>query len=466
MSNAVKTLVSIAVAIAIPFAAPSIAAAIGASTGITAAVTAAGMSATVASTLGTAAVGAALGATKAAIFGEDIGRGALMGGISGGAAGYATAPTAAADAVSAAGPPASSAMLGQAPSLGSEFNQYLAPQTTVDAFGQVVPYSPPLGANYMTAGYEAAAGLNTATAPAAVGTGAIAATGFTPQTTVDEFGRIVPSAGLDTSTAPTAAVGTGTGATTVAGTGATTGTGTITGTITGTGAETAATSAAGETLAKSTGAGTLTYAEALAKVPATIAAKFTDPATLADMVLRAGGSIAGSVIAGDGLSSEEKTLLTAQTNELRELQKTNKELFDQKIQQAQNLIGESKYFDPEYFGLQRARRAQLAGAKAKAGLRGLKDNRRASEERRIDLATSRDVGTGFDQGYLSGVEGRVKTQQAGLSAMPGYLTGSGGEYKNIYEQYGAARKRASEESKGIGDLFGSLTGIQKSKSLG
>jgi len=462
MSNAVKTLVGIAVAIAIPFAAPSIAAAIGASTGITAAVTAAGMSATVASTLGTAAVGAALGATKAAIFGEDVGRGALMGGIGGGVAGYATAPTAAAEAASAGtamGPPTSSVMFNQAPPLGSEFNQYLAPQTTVDALGQVVPYSPPLGENYMTSGYKTAAGLNTATAPATVGTGATAATGSTPQTTVDEFGQIVPSAGLNTATAPV----------------------------------TAPTSAAGETFANSTGAGTSartgaesmgpptaaqplgtdfdkyrvpTFADALAKVPGEIAAKFTDPKTLADMVLRAGGSIAGSVIAGDGLSSEEKTLLDAQTNELRELQKTNKELFDQKLQQAQNLIGESKYFDPEYFGLQRARRAQLAGAKRKAGLRGLKDNRRASEERRIDLETSREVGTGFDQGYFEGAGGRAKTMQAGLSAMPGYLTGYGSEYKNIYDQYGAARKRASEESKGMGDLFGSLTGIQKSKSLG
>lgn len=429
MSNAVKTLVGIAVAIAIPFAAPSIAAAIGASTGITAAVTAAGMSATVASTLGTAAVGAALGATKAAIFGEDIGRGALMGGIGGGVAGYATAPTG-----TAMGPPTSSAMLGQSPPLGSEFNPYLAPQTTVDAFEQVVPYSSPYGIS---------AGLNTATAPA---TAAVSPFDANYMTSGYES-----AAGLNTAAAPAAAASTGT----------------IAGTIAGTGTETAATSAAGETLAKSTGAGTLTFADALAKVPATIAAKFTDPATLADMVLRAGGSIAGSVIAGDGLSSEEKTLLTAQTNELRELQKTNKELFDQKLQQAQNLIGESKYFDPEYFGLQRARRAQLVGAKAKvAGLRGLEGNRRASEERRIDLATSRDVGTGFDQGYLTGAEGRAKTMQAGLSAMPGYLTGSGGEYKNIYDQYGAARKRASEESKGIGDLFGSLTGIQKAKSTG
>ena len=50
--------------------------------------------------------------------------------------------------------------------------------------------------------------------------------------------------------------------------------------------------------------------------------------------------------------------------------------------------------------------------------------------------------------------------------MPGYLTGYGGEYKNIYDQYGVGKKRASEESKGMGDLFGSLTGIQKAKSTG
>ena len=432
MSNAVKTLVSIAVAIAIPFAAPAIASAIGLSTGITAAVTAAGMSATVASTLGTAAVGAALGATKAAIFGEDIGRGALMGGISGGVAGYATAPA------GGVGSEAASAAYsgGGGTTFPGEVNPYVAPAAVS-----------PFDANYMTAGYEAAAGLNTATAPAAVAGAETAATSAAGETL----------AGLNTSTAPVTTAG--------AGTGATTGTGTVAGTITGAGAGTAATSAAGETLAKSTGAGTLTFADALKAVPGEIAAKFTDPKTLADMTLRAVGSLTGSVIAGDGLSSEEKTLLNAQTQELRELQKTNKELFDQKLQQAQNLIGESKYFDPEYFGLQRARRAQLAGAQAKrAGLRGLEGNRRASEERRLDLATSRDVGSSFDQGYLSGVEGRIKTQQAGLTAMPGYLTGYGGEYKNIYDQYGTARKRASEESKGIGDLFGSLTGIQKAKS--
>ena len=183
------------------------------------------------------------------------------------------------------------------------------------------------------------------------------------------------------------------------------------------------------------------------------------------MTLRAAGAVAGSVFAGDGLSEQEKKLLEAQTTELRELQQTNKALFDQKLQAAQNLIGESKYFDPEYFGLQRARKAQLAGAKAKrAGLRGLEGSRRASEERRFDLATSRDTGTAFDQGYGTGVAGRLQTQQAGLSAMPGMQTGYGSDYKNIYDQYTAADRRSKERAEGIGDLFGSITGTSKARA--
>jgi len=165
------------------------------------------------------------------------------------------------------------------------------------------------------------------------------------------------------------------------------------------------------------------------------------------------------------MSDQEKQLLQAQTDELRALQVSNKALFDQKLQAAQDLIGESKYFDPEYFGLQRARKAQLAGAKAKrAGLRGLEGSRRASEERRFDLATGRDTGTAFDQGFGTGAEGRLRTMQAGLTAMPGTQTGYGSDYKNIYDQYAAADRRSTERAKGIGDLFGSFVGTSKARA--
>jgi len=115
--------------------------------------------------------------------------------------------------------------------------------------------------------------------------------------------------------------------------------------------------------------------------------------------------------------------------------------------------------------LQRARKAQVAGAKAKrAGLRGLEGSRRASEERRFDLATGRDAGTAYDQGYGAGVAGRTQTLQAGLTAMPSYQTGYGSEYQNIASQYAAADRRSRERAQGIGDLFGSFVGTSKAKA--
>ena len=231
--------------------------------------------------------------------------------------------------------------------------------------------------------------------------------------------------------------------------------------------------ATGGSVAAGTGTGATstakptTFTEALAKVPGEIAAKFTDPKALADLTLRAAGQLAGSIIAGDGLSDEERALLAAQTDELRTLQQTNAGLFAQRLEQAQNLMGESKYFDPEYFGLQRARRAQTAAAKAKrAGLRGLEGAGRAAEARRFDLATARDVGTSFDQGYLTGVGGRLQTMQAGMQMMPTGFPSSMGDYTNLRGAYTAANQRARETQSDIGNLFGSLTGSQRSQGRG
>jgi hypothetical protein len=210
-----------------------------------------------------------------------------------------------------------------------------------------------------------------------------------------------------------------------------------------------------------------TFSEALKQVPGEIAKKFSDPAALADLTLRAAGMLAGSLAAGDGLSNEERALLDAQTQELRTLQQTNAGLFAQRLEQAQNLMGESKYFDPEYFGLQRARRTQLAGAKAKrAGLRGLEGASRAAEARRFDLATARDVGSSFDQGYLTGVQGRLGTMQAGMNAMPTSFPSSMGDYTNLRGAYTAADQRARQTQGDIGNLFGSLTGGQRSQGRG
>jgi hypothetical protein len=289
----------------------------------------------------------------------------------------------------------------------------------------------PVSSSYTNVGAQQAAGLDTATATAFdpvsssyTNVGAQEAAGFNaPPVTTDPFVATNASAYTDPVAQQTAGLDTG-----------------------------------------SMGPPPTTFADALKAVPGEIAAKFSDPKALADMTLRAAGALTGSLSAGDGMSNEEKALLKVQTDELRNLQESNKALFDQKLQAAQDLLGESKYFDPEYFGLQRARKAQLAGAKAKrAKLRGLTGARRASEERRFDLATGRDTGSAFDQGFQTGITGRLQNMQAGLSGMPGYLTGSGAEYTNIYNQYAAADKRAAERAKGTGELFGSITGISSTR---
>ena len=487
MSRAVQTLISVVAAVAIPFVAPMIASSIGMSAAIGTAVG----SATAGSVIGGAITGAALGAAKGAIFGEDVGRSALLGGLGGGIGGYTAAPTAA-PAVAGAPPPVydlTSAGLTPAPG----YTDYSL------SAGLTAP--PPAAANTFGAADYSLTG----------GTGASATTGsFTPSTGTFNAdysltgGAQMPSQGLNPATAGfglrapdpgfysagvSNALATGTpidyslGAYTPPSAGlnmasvnpvtggmqVTTGGGTYQsvtpaaqysgGSYVGpTGSATGGTIATGGTGATAAPASS-SFMDKLKQVPGEIAAKLTDPKNMADITLRAAGMLAGSAIAGNGLTDEERALVEQQKADLENLRNTNRTLFDQRLEQAQNLVGESKYFDPEYFGLQRARRAQLAGAKAKkAGLRGLEGGARISEGRRFDLATARDTGTAYDVGYGTGVQGRLGTMQAGMQMMPQSAPSMGNEYTALQNVYGTANTRARERQKDIGNLFGSLTG--------
>lgn len=410
MSKAVKTIVGVAAAVAVPFVAPAIAASIG-------------MSAAIGATAGSALVGAGLGAAASAATGGNIGRGALMGAIGGGIGGYTATP--AAPAVPAAPPTAGGTGL----TLGAGGQTGLS----LGAGGQTgltMPTS--FGA---TPGQFAGAGLSGGMAADGL------SSGFQAPTAAGELaGGLQPTAGGVQ--VPTGAGELGTGLQ----------------------VPTGAQPAVGLQLPAGVSAAPTTFADALSKVPGQIAAKFTDPKSLADLTLRAAGQLAGSALAGSGLSDQEQALLDAQTQELRTLQQTNADLFRQRLEQAQGLIGESRYFDPEYFGLQRARQVQLAGARAKrTGLRGLEGERRTAEARRIDLATGRDVGTAYDVGFGTGVQGRLQTMQTGVGLMPAGYPSSMGDYANLQRAYAGAEQQRERRQQQIGSLFGSLTGEQKAK---
>ena len=421
----VAKVVSVVAAVAVPFAAPAISSAIG-------------LSATIGATAGSALTGAALGALTAKATGGDVTRGAIFGGIGGGISGYGAAASA----------PSTSTISGQAGAGGYGAGGYGTVATggvtpAVSNVGLVAPTTvtdvSTIGQTYGTAGMS----------PAGIQAGMSPTFASTPtQTFANIAGPDVSTIGQTSGTAvqPTAGL-------TADQIGASYQT--MAPVTSAAAAPSAVAPSAAAPAAAASAAQPRTFMEAIRQVPGAIQAKFSDPKALADLTLRAAGQIAGSAVAGSGLSAEEQGLLDAQVAELKALQQSNQALFNQRLEQAQGLIGESKYFDPEYFGLQRARRAQLAAGKAKrAGLRGLTGAAREAEARRFDLAAGRDVGTAYDVGYGQGISGRLQTQQAGLAAMPSAFPSSGTEFANIGRAYGVAQERRQQTEAGIGKLFG------------
>jgi hypothetical protein len=449
MGRKARRIIGVVAAIAVPFVAPAIASSIG-------------LSAAIGSTAASAATGAVLGAGAAAIGGTNIAQGALMGGIGGGIAGYNYTPT---PTASSAVPEGFSSGFSGDPSLANySVTPTLTAGTSFDAMGNIIPVgaidpttgtavsslsgmnygygasgfgfptaAPDLGTQLSTAGYSSGFPGDPSLAPA----------GLTPPTTVasggytyDAMGNVVQAGSIDPTTQ--ASVGAG---------------------IPGVAPSSSVVSTPG-TIAPTTTAATsapTTFTEALKQMPGEIAAKFKDPKALADITLRAAGTLAGSAIAGDGMTPEERRLLEAERADLERLRTENEALFRERLAAAQNLLGESRYFDPEYFGLQSARRSQLAGARSRqAGLRGLRGRQRDVAARQFELETAKTTGTAYDVGAQTGLTGRIQTQQAGLFTMPTSFPSV--SYAGLRGAYDSAAERRAAQQKDIGKLFGTLTG--------
>ena len=493
-----KAVIGVAAAIAIPFAAPAIVGAIASSTAIAASlpfVTAA-LSTTAGAVIGSAIVGAGLGAVTASITGGNVGRGALMGAIGGGIGGYSQAgsitaqgtnvgtgavPLAEAGTANLATTPTANAVVTNVGSntgyWSPELGQFVDPMTGNTIAAQNIAYGGTVdsalasqlsqgGVNAQTlANSINSSGTLAVNTPGAIGgsAGAFGAGGGTyydPTTAVAGSSPVYSQAGLQyTPAMEQAAANQAVQAGTMVNT-----------------PGTAATATTAATPAQTVQAGTVpAVAAPAAAAPTTFSQalkqKFTDPKAQADLFLRAAGQLAGSAIAGDGLSDEEKQLLQQQTAELQQLRTTNQELFNQRLQEAQGLIGESKYFDPAYFGMQAQRGVQTAGARAKrdalskfgpqrAGLR-------SAEERRFDLGISTGGQTAYLQGADAAQQNKIRTQTAGLSAMPTGAPSGALQYGSyIGSLYDAADRRRRQTAGDIGDLFGSFSGSQQANSTG
>lgn len=217
----------------------------------------------------------------------------------------------------------------------------------------------------------------------------------------------------------------------------------------------------------------LSFTDALKAVPGELAAKFSDPKTLADLTLRAGASLLTGQMAGDGLSPEEQQLLQAQMADLSSLREQDEELFKTRLREAMGLLGEARYFDPNQFGIQAQNAVKVAGAQQmreverQAALRPGTGGMSDADRRRAGLDITARGQTAYVQGAESAQKQRLATYQAGLAALPTQGPTAGLNYsKNLMDMYGEADKRKRQVQEDIGGWFGSLTGSNTSKSIG
>jgi hypothetical protein len=160
-------------------------------------------------------------------------------------------------------------------------------------------------------------------------------------------------------------------------------------------------------------------------------------------------------------------MMEQQAEALRASTSANEAAYRERLNEARKLIGESAYFDPEYAGLQSARRAQIAGSRAKReGLRGMTGGERQAEARRYDLDTARTTGTAYDVGYGAGIGNRLDTRKAGLAMFPGAYPDSGSGYTSLMSAYGTAEDRAAGQAENIGKFAGDLYGAYTSQKKG
>ena len=185
-------------------------------------------------------------------------------------------------------------------------------------------------------------------------------------------------------------------------------------------------------------------------------------------VLQAGLQLGSSALAGSGMTGAERRAFAAQEEEARRVADMTRAADQTRFNEATRMLNEARYFDPEYMGLQSARREQQRGGIAKAeALRGMSGSERVAEARRRDLGISRNVGTAYDVGYGAGVEGSLKARSAGLANLPS-ATGAAGQtaYQNLSAMYDAGETRRRQRAADIGRMFGSFTGKEQSERKG
>ena len=215
-------------------------------------------------------------------------------------------------------------------------------------------------------------------------------------------------------------------------------------------------------------AGKQTFMEKMASVPSKIADKITNPDTLANLTLQAGGQLLATTLVPPGsmpeLSAEEQQVLDEYKAELADLKQNNEAAFNAKMDASKQFLVQAGYFSPEYFGLQSANKAatdqerKLREYRRTAGLTNFRNTgMSAAEERRAALDSGRNVQSAYDSGFQKGMTSQNQALSTGYGMIPssqgaGYATALAG----LGNMYSGMRDQQDKKRENIAEFFGGL----------
>ena len=213
--------------------------------------------------------------------------------------------------------------------------------------------------------------------------------------------------------------------------------------------------------------GEMTFMEKMVSVPSKIADKITNPDTLANLTLQAGGQLLATTLVPPGsmpdLSPEEQQVLEEYKAELADLKQNNEAAFNAKMDASKQFLVQAGYFSPEYFGLQAANTAatdqerKLREYRRTAGLTSFRNTgMSAAEERRAALDSGRNVQSAYDSGFQKGMTAQNQALTTGYGMIPSGDASYANALAGLANTYSGLRAQEDKKRDKIAEFFGGL----------
>jgi len=193
------------------------------------------------------------------------------------------------------------------------------------------------------------------------------------------------------------------------------------------------------------------FMETLKNTGSAVLDRITDPDRLATITLQAAISMGASMVAPEALPSmtpEEKQLVDARAKELEVLRVSNKQVYDDQLLLAQQLMVDAGYIDPVQFGLDRENKARILGARAnkqsfrEAELQGKTVT--GGDMARANYGVSRDAASAYAAGQQEGITQRDAAVKNAYASMPNFSTDYLTQTSQLSQDLRAASKAGIE----------------------